>query len=72
MLHLDIQYSRGDFLLDAKLDWQSQVLGVLGPSGAGKSTLLNLLNGLLTPKSGLIQFNQQILFKYTVCMHMYI
>ena len=70
MLHLDIHYSRGDFQLDAKLDWQSQVLGVLGPSGAGKSTLLNLLNGLLTPKSGLIQFNQQILFssQQKVCL----
>ena len=73
MLQLEIQYSRGDFQLDAQLDWQSQVLGVLGPSGAGKSTLLNLLNGLLIPDAGVIQLNQQTLYssQQKICLAPY-
>ncbi|KIA90558.1 ABC transporter ATP-binding protein [Kaistella jeonii] len=34
---------------------------ILGESGSGKSTLLRLINGLLTPESGLIKIDGEIL-----------
>ncbi len=62
MLRLDLEFSRADFHLRAQLDWQGQVLGVIGPSGSGKSSLLNLINGLLKPSRGCIEFNQRIFY----------
>jgi branched-chain amino acid transport system ATP-binding protein len=35
---------------------EGSFLGIIGPNGAGKTTLLNLLSGLLTPTSGVIEF----------------
>jgi ABC-type thiamine transport system ATPase subunit len=36
-------------------------IAVLGPSGAGKSTLLNLIAGFLTPASGSIALDGQLI-----------
>jgi len=47
MLNFDLQFARGDFVLDATADVGDGVTGVYGPSGSGKSTLLALLAGLL-------------------------
>ena len=33
---------------------------IMGPNGSGKTLLLNLLQGLISPNSGLIKFNPQI------------
>ena len=33
---------------------------IMGPNGSGKTLLLNLLQGLILPNSGLIEFNPQI------------
>jgi putative ABC transport system ATP-binding protein len=38
---------------------QGELLVLLGASGSGKSTLLNILGGLDTPSSGLVQFGEQ-------------
>ncbi|HEU0044532.1 ABC transporter ATP-binding protein [Sphingomonas sp.] len=38
-----------------------ELVGITGPSGAGKTTLLDLLVGLLSPASGTITVNGQIL-----------
>ena len=36
-----------------------EIVGIIGPNGAGKSTLLKAIAGLLTPKAGAIQLNDQ-------------
>lgn len=33
------------------------ILGLIGPNGSGKTTLLNLLNGALSPDSGIVRVN---------------
>ncbi len=35
---------------------QNEILGIIGPNGAGKTTLFNLLNGVVQPSAGRIQF----------------
>jgi ATP-binding cassette, subfamily C, bacterial CydD len=40
-------------------------VGIIGASGAGKSTLIELLSGFLTPKSGEILFNGNILTSFS-------
>ena len=47
-------------------NWQVQsgdLWSILGPSGCGKSTLLSLLSGLLSPNSGTIRVNNQVLIR---------
>jgi NitT/TauT family transport system ATP-binding protein len=39
---------------------QGQIMCVLGPSGHGKSTMLNLIAGFLTPSSGEVRTNGQL------------
>jgi branched-chain amino acid transport system ATP-binding protein len=34
------------------------IKSIIGPNGAGKTTLLNIINGLLTPDSGLVLFRE--------------
>src|SRR6476659_3613474 len=47
---------RIDVLQGATLDVPSgDFLALMGPSGSGKTTLLNLIGGLDTPSSGLIE-----------------
>ena len=38
------------FSLDA-----GQILAILGPNGAGKTTLLRCINGLITPRQGVVR-----------------
>lgn len=47
-------------LTDVNLVLQpGQVLGVLGPNGAGKSSLMGVLNGELSPSSGMVELDSQ-------------
>jgi glycerol transport system ATP-binding protein len=39
---------------------QGGAYALLGPSGCGKSTLLNIISGLLTPSSGDVLFDEQV------------
>lgn len=38
-----------------------EILGFLGPNGAGKSTTMRMITGFLTPSSGSIRINNQLL-----------
>ena len=47
-------------LLDTNLDVKrGELLCLIGPSGCGKSTLLNVIGGLLTPTTGLVEVGQK-------------
>ncbi len=49
--------------LSFEIQSQEQV-ALLGDSGSGKTTLLNLLSGLLTPHSGQIEINGEMISSY--------
>ena len=38
---------------------RGEIRGLIGPNGAGKTSLLNAITGLVAPRSGNIQFEQQ-------------
>ena len=40
---------------------RGEVISIIGPNGAGKTTLFNLLTGQLSPTSGEIRFNGQVI-----------
>jgi branched-chain amino acid transport system ATP-binding protein len=37
------------------------IVGLIGPNGAGKTTLLNVMSGFVTPKSGWVKVNDQLI-----------
>jgi ABC-type branched-subunit amino acid transport system ATPase component/ABC-type branched-subunit amino acid transport system permease subunit len=37
--------------------FQGEILGIIGPNGAGKTTLFNLLNGVVAPSAGSVEFD---------------
>ena len=45
---------------------ESEIFGMLGPNGVGKSTIFNLITGIITPKSGKIKINGEIVNNYPV------
>ena len=61
MLQCEFHYQNKAFSLDAAIQMQHLVLGIIGPSGAGKTTFLKLLLGLYQPQTGFIHLNQQVL-----------
>ena len=42
--------------IDLKID-KGEAVSLLGPNGSGKSTLLKLINGIISPDSGIYKFN---------------
>ncbi len=62
---LQIQFARqqGSFKLDVSITAeQSGVIALFGRSGCGKSTTVNLVAGLVSPDSGHLQLDDEILF----------
>ncbi|WP_441367739.1 ATP-binding cassette domain-containing protein [Acinetobacter lwoffii] len=64
MLKCDFQFNYANFQLQANLDMQTQLIGIVGASGSGKSTFLKNIAGLLKPSHGFIHFQQKILFDH--------
>jgi molybdate transport system ATP-binding protein len=64
MLKCDFQFNYANFQLQANLDMQTQLIGIVGASGSGKSTFLKNIAGLLKPLQGFIHFQQKILFDH--------
>ena len=64
MLKCDFQFNYANFQLQANLDMQTQLIGIVGASGSGKSTFLKNIAGLLRPSKGFIHFQQKILFDH--------
>ncbi|TAK65685.1 MAG: ABC transporter ATP-binding protein [Bacteroidetes bacterium] len=61
-INLCRHYKRGTYIVKALDDVSAEAhrgefLSIVGSSGSGKTTLLNLLAGLDTPTSGVVEFN---------------
>ncbi len=41
--------------------FSGEIVGLIGPNGAGKTTLLNLINGVLKPTKGKVEFEGRII-----------
>ncbi|MGR5367566.1 thiamine ABC transporter ATP-binding protein [Photobacterium damselae] len=54
-------YENGETMMFNLQAQDGEIVAILGPSGAGKSTLMALISGFLTPQSGQIMFNGQVL-----------
>ena len=39
---------------------------MLGPNGVGKSTIFNLITGLITPQTGKIKVNDEVINDYPI------
>lgn len=61
-LFVDIKKKLGKFTLEAKLETDSGVLGILGGSGCGKSMTLKCIAGVERPDSGRIVLDDVVLF----------
>ena len=45
---------------------ESEIFGTLGPNGVGKSTIFNLITGLITPQTGKIKINGEVINDYPI------
>ena len=58
---LNAYYDKLHVLKDINLNVEKgEILSLIGPSGSGKSSLLKMLVGLLTPKSGEVSLNNDL------------
>ncbi len=61
-LRVDLQHRFDGFELDAKFEAPKGVTALFGPSGSGKTTVVNALAGLMTPQSGSVVLEDEVLF----------
>ena len=59
---IDIKKKLYEFQLDAKLQSEEDIIGILGASGSGKSMLLRCIAGLVKPDEGTIIINGKTFF----------
>ena len=61
-LRAEIHKKLGQFSLDIAFDTDRECMGILGASGCGKSMTLKCLAGIITPDSGYIELNGNVLY----------
>ena len=61
-LFAEVSKDYGSFRLEAHLEHEQGILGMLGASGSGKSMTLKLIAGIITPDKGRIVLNDRVLF----------
>lgn len=61
-LFAEVSKDYGSFRLEAHLEHEQGILGMLGASGSGKSMTLKLIAGTITPDKGRIVLNDRVLF----------
>ena len=62
----DVHFDRGDNEILKGISFgvnQGDVVSIVGPSGSGKSTILKLIAYLVSPKSGVIRYNEESIEK---------
>jgi molybdate transport system ATP-binding protein len=62
MLSVAVSKQLGEFAVDAAFDSAGGVTALFGPSGSGKTSLINMIAGLMTPDSGRIALDGDVLF----------
>ncbi|QSA96783.1 molybdenum ABC transporter ATP-binding protein [Methylococcus sp. EFPC2] len=62
MLTCDVALRRDRFALEARIECDEGVTGLLGRSGSGKSTLLGIIAGLIRPQEGKVVLDGDVLF----------
>lgn len=60
MLSLHGHVSLGTFTLNANLELNNEVLGVVGPNGIGKTTMLRVIAGLIALDDGVLAVNGDV------------
>ena len=66
MIRFNATRQLDNFAVEAAFEAEtSGVIALFGRSGAGKSSIVNMIAGLLTPDSGIIEFNGETLFDST-------
>ncbi len=69
-LSLNITKQFEGFKLDASLELPAGLTVLFGPSGSGKTTLLNAVAGLVTPDTGHLVIDGQVLFDSAKNIHL--
>ena len=61
-LTAEFSVRRQKFELHVNIEVEAEILVLFGPSGSGKTTTLNAIAGLITPESGHIELDGEVLF----------
>ncbi|MGE3144319.1 MAG: molybdenum ABC transporter ATP-binding protein [Pseudorhodoplanes sp.] len=62
MLAVGVRKQLGEFSIDAQFAAEGGVTALFGTSGSGKTSIVNMIAGLLTPDSGRIALDGDVLF----------
>ena len=62
MLKVKIKKELYKFILDIDFEIDEEIIGLIGPSGSGKSMMLKCISGIEKPDSGIIEYDNRVLF----------
>ena len=62
MLKVKIKKELYKFILDIDFETDEEIIGLIGPSGSGKSMMLKCISGIEKPDSGIIEYDNRVLF----------